>query len=107
MDAKTPHTKPALKVTEPIGLVGRYFHIWDAEGYISRQGRVIAQIDPTHYLVQFYEWFVGEASTLHIYTLDTMTTPRPEEDHGLGAWQFYEDAEHWRFWFEHRAPRRP
>jgi hypothetical protein len=57
--------------TKPAGLVGRYFHIWDDEGSnIARQGRVIAQIDPTHYLVQFYDWLMGEPSTLHIYTLD-------------------------------------
>jgi hypothetical protein len=89
-------------------LVGRYFHIWGDDGTVSRQGCVIAQIDPTHYLVQFYEWFTGGASTLHVYTIDNMTIPKADRDERApGAWQFYEDRAHWNFWFEHNAPRRP
>jgi hypothetical protein len=52
-----------------------YFHIWGDDGTVSRQGCVIAQIDPTHYLVQFYEWFTGGASTLHIYTSEAPVVP--------------------------------
>jgi hypothetical protein len=61
MDAKRP--KAGIADIEPVGLVGRYFHIWDAEGSnIAHQGRVVAQIDPTHYLVQFYDWLMGDAN---------------------------------------------
>jgi hypothetical protein len=92
------------QVSEP-PLVGRYFHIWGDDGCISRQGRVVAQIDPAHYLVQLYDWIVGEANTMHVYTLDDMTVGKA--DRAPGAWQFYESHEHWRFWMEHRAPQRP
>ena len=93
-------------ISEP--LVGRYFHIWGDDGTISRQGCVIAQIDPTHYLVQFYEWFTGGASTLHVYTIDSMTVPKTDRDERApGAWQFYDDRAHWNFWYEHNAPRQP
>jgi hypothetical protein len=78
------------------GLVGRFFHAFDQHGFVQFQGRVVSQIDETHYLVQFYEWIVGEANTIHIRTLAQML-----------EWQFNEDADHWRFWFEHRAPKRP
>jgi hypothetical protein len=91
--------------TKPAGLVGRYFHIWDDEGSnIARQGHIVAQIDPTHYLVQFYDWIEGERSTLHIYTLDAMTMPAPEQERA-GAWQFYENAEHWAHWMKYKAPK--
>ena len=44
-------TTPA-KPAEPAGLVGRYFHIWGDDGCINYQGKVVAQIDATHFLVQ-------------------------------------------------------
>jgi hypothetical protein len=70
-------------ISEP--LVGRYFHIWGDDGTISRQGCVIAQIDPTHYLVQFYEWFTGGASTLHVYTIDSMDHPEGRSRRARGG----------------------
>jgi hypothetical protein len=91
-------------MSEPAGLVGRFFHIWD-DTSIARQGRVVAQIDQTHYLVQFYEWIAGDSSTLHIFTLDQMTIKRIDAERAYGSWQFYESEEHMRFWFEHQAPR--
>jgi hypothetical protein len=44
-------TKPESQIEPAAGLVGRFFHIFGADRSVARQGRVIAQIDPTHYLV--------------------------------------------------------
>jgi len=60
---KSPQSQKQPKASK--GLVGRYFHIFGDDGNVSRQGRVIDQIDPTHYLVQFYEWAMG-AGTIHV-----------------------------------------
>jgi hypothetical protein len=88
-------------------MIDRYFHIWGDDGHVSRQGRVIAQLDPMHYLVQFYDWVVGAPSTLHVFSVDTMTLANAKDERAPGAWQFYENHEHWRSWMEHSAPRRP
>jgi hypothetical protein len=112
-------SKPATPVANVPPLVGRYFHIWGDDGYISRQGRVIAQIDPTNYLVHFF-WLDrdgvpdarphthGVDETLHVCTLDDMTTTNVNQnERAPGAWQFYEDGKDYRVWYEHCAPRRP
>jgi hypothetical protein len=111
-------SKPAASRRAP-PLVGRYFYIWGDDGFISRQGRVIAQIDPTHYLVHIFCWLdhdgVPDAhphthaldSTLLVCTLDDMTIQNiNQNERAPGAWQFHEDDEY-LLWYEHCAPRRP
>jgi hypothetical protein len=99
--------KPTKQQSAPQGLVGRFFHIFGDEGDVRYQGKVIAQVDPTRYLVQFYDFIMGEPSTLHVFDIDAITAANILNHREPGAWQFYEDDEHWRFWYQHRAPTRP
>jgi hypothetical protein len=83
-----------LRGEEPevrLDLVGRCFHTFDDKGAIRHQGIVRGQVGPTVYLIQYFEWFVGEPSTLAIFDLADMK-----------GWQFYENAEHMNFWYQHR-----
>ncbi len=101
-------TKAAPKVPAepaPVGLVGRCFHIFGEDNKVSHQGRVVAQIDATHYLVQFFDWMVGDPSTMSVYSIDAISHASFGSERGYGAWQFYENHEHFLFWFEHYARR--
>ena len=90
--------KPSTKTTDC--LVGRFFHIFGDNREVERQGCVIAKIDPTHYLVQFYDWFVGNPGSMHIFSLDAMTnTSTIINERASGCWQFYESHEHWVEWY--------
>jgi hypothetical protein len=84
-------------------LVGRFFHTFDDEGYVERQGHVAAKVEPGKYLVQLYSWALGEETTMHVVELNAMTT------NSLGpiGFQFYSSEEQWRFWYEQKAKKRP
>jgi hypothetical protein len=90
-------TKRELK---PMGLVGRCFHIFDADGCIRHQGIVRGDLGDGRYLVQYFEWLIGEPGTLEIRYVTEMRPGRTE-----GAWQFYEDCEHMKYWFENYGKR--
>src|SRR5262245_39935518 len=99
--ARNHRRKPPMKKTNgtakpdalpPFEFVGRYFHVFGDDGSVNWQGRVVGQIDPTHYLVQFYDWMVGEPGPLHIVTIDQMTSKGCGE-RCSGAYQFYENRD--------------
>jgi hypothetical protein len=68
-------------------LVGRWFHSIIIEGDGCRiaqwQGQVVDRVHPNMYLLQRYEWSLGEAST---------TTLVPAGD--MAGWVFYDTHEH-------------
>jgi hypothetical protein len=76
-------------------LIGRCFHTFRETGNggrsIQHQGIVRARVEDGLYLVQYFEWFAGEANTMQLVRIEDML-----------AWQFYEDAEHMNFWYAHR-----
>lgn len=88
---------------KPAPLVGRYFHIFDDNCEVQYQGQVLSQIDETHYLIQLYEWFVGNPDTIYVVSIDTMVSKTLSRD--ARNWQFYENREHWIGWYEDH-PRR-
>jgi hypothetical protein len=94
MQEKT--TKPQAKDRElKSGLIGRAFHTFretkSGQRGVVYQGIVRARIEDGLYLVQYFEWLVGEPSTLELVRIEDMLN-----------WQFYEDTEHMNFWYEHR-----
>ena len=92
------------RVEYTFGLVGRCFHTINDEGGVVQQGIVKSIVGDDKALVQYLEWTIGEPGVLQIVRLDDMAS---HSDKGRLHWQFYEDAEHMRFWYEHRyLPRR-
>lgn len=81
---------PALKQLP--GIVGRFFHSVSDDMQIKEQGRVVSLVEPGHYLVECYSFIDGQVAYLRIVTLSA-----------LMHCQFYEDAEHMKFWAEYRA----
>jgi hypothetical protein len=76
-------------------IIGRFFHTFEETSSGRKrllcQGYGRARVEEGLYLVQYFEWFMGEASTMKLVRVEDML-----------AWQFYEDAEHMKFWYEHR-----
>ena len=93
--------------TPPAGPVGRFFHTLDDDGVVREMGKVVTQVDSTHYLLQFFEWLAGGDTYQSIYSVEQMTTGASGP--GERNFQFYDDAEHMGFWMQnygqHRKPR--
>jgi len=65
------------------GIVGRFFHSF-VEGRVHWQGRVLSQeTEGGIYLVQLFEWFLGEPSDMVLVNLQDMM-----------GWKFYDSVEH-------------
>jgi hypothetical protein len=71
---------PRKKTRHP--LVGKWFHSFDAEGYVEWQGHVVSVVGDGIFLVQLYEWIAGMPGDQKVVPLAHMA-----------QWTFYEDAE--------------
>lgn len=85
------------------GLVGRCFHIFGEDGHVQYQGQIRCDLGGGNYLVQYFDWLIGEPGTMSIVPVSKMI--ERELRRGNGSWQFYEDVEHMNFWYEHKAKR--
>jgi hypothetical protein len=69
--------------TKPRGLIGHYFHSIDKEtGHLEWQGQVIANPEPGWYLLQLFEWLMGEPNVQRLVRIEDMAD-----------WLFYENGE--------------
>jgi hypothetical protein len=79
------------------GLAGLWFHTLDpVTGAISQQGRVVRSLGGNVYLVQFYDWLVGEPGRTEAVAVSRMD-----------GWQFYETDEAMRHAYETQYEARP
>lgn len=54
-------------------LVGKFFHSFkDEERTVEWQGKVVAQIEPSVYLVETYSWIGGDVYTTELVRLESM-----------------------------------
>jgi len=86
----------------PSGLVGRSFHIFGDDGSVNYQGAVVAQVGPEHYLVQYFDWILGQESTLAVISLGDMACS-PKNNRRPWTWQFYKNDAHMNEWYEQHA----
>lgn len=82
-------------------LEGRCFHTFDAGGFVQTQGVVRGNLGNGFYLVQYFDWIVGNPGTMEVRSVHDMMPGR-----GADCWQFYEDADHMNFWYKHHALKR-
>lgn len=73
---------------DPKSLVGTFFHANAARGW---QGVVVAEPQPGLYLVQLFEWLMGEPNIQKLIPANTMLV----ED-----WKFYDSAEEMNAYYE-------
>lgn len=89
--------KKTSKDEPELGLVGRCFHVFREDMKVQYQGVVRGSLGEGLYLIQYYEWLMGEPGTMEIRHVSEMKPGRKP-----GCWQFYEDNEHMNFWYESR-----
>lgn len=70
-------------------LIGQFFHTFDAERILERQGFVLGSPEPGYYLCLFYDFYIGAPNCAMIFNIDDMT-----------SWAFYTDEEQWRRAYE-------
>ncbi len=53
-------------------LIGKYFHSFTNDGGFKWQGKIVGQINNGAYVVQLFEWFLGQDSVKTIVKIDDM-----------------------------------
>jgi hypothetical protein len=62
-------------------LVGKFFHEFGEDGYVERQGVIVAEPYPQVFVVQYFDWLTDRITWgLHLVALDNILR---------GNWQFY------------------
>ena len=79
----------SIKVTDVNPLLGQFFHSLGADKKIEWQGCVIGSPEPGWYLVQLFEWTMGEPNVRKLVPLEDM-------EH----WLFYKTAEEMKFSYD-------
>lgn len=82
------------KKTDETQLVDLWFHTFDNSGNIEKQGRVIGSATPEVYIIQHYDFVLGDPSHVRLVRLDEM----------LG-WVFYFELDDMRDAWENRRKR--
>ena len=85
-------------------LIGRCFIIWGEDGFVQYQGIVRGEPVPGIFLVQFFEWIMGQLGNLTLIPISQMMDREYREP---GGFVFFEDDEHLRNWMQYNAPKRP
>ncbi len=71
----------------PAILVGQYFHsLGKDDGKVEWQGVIIGNPEPGWYLVQLFEWLMGEPNVRRLVRIEDMAD-----------WLLYEDAKSMKF----------
>ena len=79
---------------EANNLTGKFFHSFTEKGVIRWQGKILDHADPCTYLVQLYEWVVGEPSCQQFVDVEE-----------IAGWAFYDDHDAWVDAYERRRDR--
>ena len=88
-------TKRSLEASARKGnLVGHFFHSLTADEQIEWQGVILSRPKPGWYLVQLFEWFMGEPSVRKLVRFEQMSN-----------WFFYATNEEMKFSADHGTAR--
>jgi len=66
-------------------IVGLYFHTFDDQRLIERQGCVVCELGDQYYLVEYCSWVHGFATNMGIVNIS-----------GMSLWRFYKTQDCWR-----------
>lgn len=79
----------------PSAMVGCFFHSVNKEtGRVDWQGEILGNPEPGWYLVQLFEWLLGQNSCRMLVKFEDMT-----------GWLFYEDADAMRYSWDYGTAR--
>ena len=82
-------------------LVGRCFLSLDEDGKARKQGIIKARVDEHRYLIQFFEWLMGEPSTMCVIPVEDLTTRTTSEERAAFSVILFEDSEHLQFFMQY------
>lgn len=71
------------------GMVGWFVHTYDSDGTLHYQGEVAFQVTDDSYMIQWFEFLMGEPSDCTIHHVSEM-----------GHWKFYPKLEWWKEAYE-------
>jgi hypothetical protein len=98
----------AMKSPPPtMSLVGRCFHVFGEKRKVQYQGIVRAMVGDDHALVQYFEWLMGEPTTIEVVSLERMSFGATPNSRAPGSWQFYQDDEHMNGWYASHRDAHP
>ena len=52
-------------------LKDKYFHLY-INNEIEKQGKIIGKVEDGYYMVQFYDFLIGEPNNMKIYSLEEL-----------------------------------
>ena len=82
-------------LTDQNPITGCFFHTLNENEKIQFQGMVIGQIETGFYLVQLFDWLMGEPSIRKVVRVEEMT-----------VWLLYESSEQMNYSWEHGTARK-
>ena len=95
MKPTTQRNGKAGRLFAPVTLLGQCFHsIGKDDGQVEWQGVVIGNPEPGWYLLQLFEWAMGEPNVRRLVQIEDM-------EH----WLFYEDSDAMKFSYDHGCAR--
>jgi hypothetical protein len=96
MNTKAQNNKQKVNINKSnvsTALVGQFFHSIQ-NGKLEWQGNVIGNPEAGWYLVQLFEWLMGEPNVQRLVRFEDMT-----------EWFFYDDAEQMIYSYEYGAAK--
>jgi len=95
MKPTTKRNEKAGRLVVPVTLLGEYFHsIGKDTGKVEWQGVVIGNPEPGWYLLQLFDWVMGEPNLRRLVRIEDM-------EH----WLFYRDTETMNFSYQQGTAR--
>lgn len=87
-------------------LTGLFFHIFGEDQEIIFQGMVQDVVNEDHVLVQYFDGFIGELSTIEVVPVAHMAKSAHTTNCGEGSWQFYETVDEMTTWYKRHKPKK-
>lgn len=75
-------------------LVGKFFHSLNEKGKVEWQGIVLSNPEPGWYVLQLFEWAMGEPNVQRLARIEDMR-----------GWLFYPDGKTMEFSYDHGVAR--
>jgi hypothetical protein len=95
-----PHLLPDIPADDP--LIERCFLVYDESGRATSKGVVVGRVSPEVYLVRYFSWTTGEASTYRLVNLTDMVSAGLRHER-RNSYEFFEDREHLETFIEERT----
>jgi len=77
------------KISDTVALAGNYFLTFDVNHKATKQGYVLGRIEQDYYLVQYFDWLMGEPTYRAIVSIYHLSSTAEDED----SYVFFENKD--------------